>query len=110
MGQLSLLLAWEVSMMLNNERTEAESMAEAAGVVIGAASTCDSISQERLHSIVDKARDVVMAAASDEADAAAAVNCFSAAFDTGQAAVENGRIDPQQAERAFSELERELSG
>ena len=95
-------------MMSSNERTEAESMAEAVGVVIGAASTCDSISQERLHSTVEKARDVVMAAASDEADAAAAVGCFSAAFDTGRAAVESGRIDPQQAERAFSELEQKL--
>ncbi len=95
-------------MMSGNERTEAESTAEAVGVIIGAAYACDSISQERLHSTVDKARDVVMAVASDEADAEAAVNCFSAAFDTGQAAVESGRMNPQQAERAFNELEQEL--
>ena len=97
-------------MMSSNERTEAENTAEAVGVIIGAAYACDSISQERLYSTVDKARDIVMAAASDEADAAAAVNCFSAAFDTGQTAVESGKIDPEQAERAFSELEQELSG
>ncbi len=96
-------------MMSSNERTEAESMAEAVGVVIGAAFACDSVSTERLHATVDKARDVVMAVASDEADAAAAVGCFNAAFDTGQAAVQSGRLDAQQAERAFSELEQKLS-
>lgn len=96
-------------MMSDTERSEAERTAEAVGVVIGAAYRCDSISEERLHSVVDKARDVVMAAAGNEADAAAAVGCFTAAFDTGQAAVESGRLDPQAAEQAFRELEQELS-
>ena len=95
-------------MTSSTERTEAERTAEAVGVVIGAAYRCESISEERLHSVVDKARDVVMASAGDEAEAAAAVGCFTAAFDTGQAAVESGRIEPQQAERAFNELEHEL--
>lgn len=95
-------------MTATTERTEAERTAEAVGVVIGAAYRCDSISQERLHTVVDKARDVVMAATGDEAEAAAVVGCFSAAFDTGQAAVDSGRIDPEQAERAFRELEQEL--
>ncbi|HWG81124.1 MAG TPA: hypothetical protein VN681_15175 [Stellaceae bacterium] len=94
--------------MSSNQRTEAERTAEAVGVVVGAAYRCESISEERLHSVVDKARDVVMASAGDEADAAAAVGCFTAAFDTGQAAVESGRIEPQQAEQAFRELEHEL--
>ncbi len=96
-------------MASNNERTRAEDIAEAIGVVIGAASTCDWISQERLQSTVDKARGVVMAAARDEADAAAATGRFSAGFEIGQAAIEDGRIDPQQAENALSDLERELS-
>lgn len=95
-------------MMSNTERTEAERTAEAVGVVIGAAFKCDSISEERLHSVVDKARDVVMAAAGDESEAAAAVGCFSAAFDTGKAAVETGKIKPEAAELAFRELEQEL--
>jgi hypothetical protein len=95
-------------MMPNTERTEAERTAEAVGVLIGAAYRCDSISEERLHSVVDKARDVVMAAAGNEAEAAAAVGCFTVAFDSGQAAVESGKIEPQQAERAFCELEQEL--
>jgi hypothetical protein len=95
-------------MMSNSERTEAEQTAEAAGVVIGAAFRCASISEERLHSVIDKARDVVLAAAGDEAEAAAAVGCFTAAFDAGQAAVESGRLDPQEAELAFRELEQEL--
>jgi hypothetical protein len=95
-------------MASNNERTRAEDIAEAIGVVIGAASTCDWISQERLQSTVDKARGVVMAAARDEADAAA-TGRFSAGFEIGQAAIEDGRIDPQQAENALSDLERELS-
>ncbi len=95
-------------MTATTERTEAERTAEAVGVVIGAAYRCGSISQERLHTVVDKARDVVMAATGDEAEAAAAAGCFSAAFDTGQAAVDSGRIDPEQAERAFRELEQEL--
>lgn len=97
-------------MMSSNERTKAESMAEAVGVVIGAACECDSISQERLQSTVDKAREVIMATASDEADAATAVDGFSVAFGTGQAVVESGKIDPQLVEKAFIELERELLG
>jgi hypothetical protein len=95
-------------MTSSNERTEAESMAEEVGVVIGAACACDSIGQDRLQSTVDKAIDVLMEAASDEADAATAVDCFKAAFGTGQAVVESGKIDPQQAETAFIELERML--
>ena len=92
-----------------SERTRAEDIAEAIGVVIGAASTCNGIGQERLQSTVDKAKDLVMAAARDEADAAAATARFSSGFEIGQAAVENGRVDPQQAENALSDLERELS-
>jgi len=97
-------------MMSSNERTKAESIAEAVGVVIGAAGACDSISRERLQSTVDKARDVVIAAASDDADAATAVNRFSAAFGIGQTVVERGKIDPQLVETAFTQLERELLG
>ena len=96
--------------MSSNERTKAESMAEAVGVVIGAAWACDSISQEPLQSTVDKARDVLIAAASDDSDAATAVNCFSAAFGIGQAVVKSGKIDPQRVETAFTQLERELLG
>ncbi len=96
-------------MKSGNERTEAESTAEAVGVIIGAAYACDSISQERLQSTVDKARDAVMAIASDQGEAEAAVDYFSAGFDTGQRAIESGRMDRQRAESAFLELEEELT-
>jgi len=95
-------------MMSSNEQTEAESMAEEVGVVIGAACACDSISQERLKSTLDKAMDIVLEAATDEAEAATAVDCFNAAFGTGQAVGKSGKVDPQQVETAFIELERML--
>ena len=95
-------------MMSNIERTEADRMAEEVGVIIGAACGCDSISKERLQSAVDRAVDLLMEAASDEAEAAIVVDRLKIAFGTGQAAVESEKVDPWQVEAAFIELERVL--
>jgi hypothetical protein len=89
--------------------TEAETLAEAAGVVLGAASQCEEVTQARLSAAAAKLRQVVIAAAADEADAKAATERFSIAVEAGKSAAETGKIDPEAAETALSEMEEQLS-
>ena len=56
-----------------------------------------------------KLRELVAATADDDTDADLANEQFSAALEEGKTAVESGRIDPEQAEGALSDLEEELS-
>jgi predicted metal-dependent HD superfamily phosphohydrolase len=89
--------------------TEAERIAETLGVIVGAASCCEQVTEERLDSVVPKLRQLVLATANDGADAEAADERFSVALDAGRTAAESGKIDPEDAEAALSEMEVQLS-
>jgi hypothetical protein len=88
--------------------TEAERIAETFGIVLGAASQCDEVTEERFNAVVEKVKTVVLARANDDADAAAASERLSAAVEAGRTVVENGAIDAASAESAFNEMEDRL--
>jgi len=92
-----------------NQLTQAERIAETFGVVLGAASQCEQVTEERLNSVAAKAHDAVMATANDDADAESADELFSAALEAGRTAAENGKVDPESVEIALSEMEQRLS-
>ena len=92
-------------MASTNRVTEAQQIAQTLGVVVGAASCCEQVSEERVNSVAVKLRRLVSATADDTADA----DTFSAALEAGKTAVELGRIDPEYAEAALVELEQQLS-
>jgi hypothetical protein len=98
-----------VRMASSNRMTEAKQMAQTLGIVVGAASCCEEVTEERVSSVTTKLRQLVSAAAGDTADADAADREFSAALEAGKTAVESGRIDPHYAEAALVELEQQLS-
>ena len=89
--------------------SEAERLAETLGVIIGAASCCEEVTEERLDSIVTKLRPLVLATANDGSDADSANQRFSVAIDAGRTAAEDGKIDPEDAEAALREMEAQLS-
>ncbi|HYZ41889.1 MAG TPA: hypothetical protein VE687_14880 [Stellaceae bacterium] len=96
--------------MASTERmTEAQRMAQTLGIVVGAASCCEQVTEERVNAVAVKLRQLVSATADDPADADAVTEQFSAALEAGKTAVEIGRIDPEHAEAALSELEQQLS-
>ncbi len=95
-------------MAANNQLTRAERIAETFGVVVGAASQCEQVNEERLNLVAAKARDAVLATANDDADAEAADELFSAAVEAGRNAAESGKIDPESVENALSEMEQRL--
>jgi hypothetical protein len=96
-------------MASTNRMTEAQQMAQTFGVVVGAASCCEQVTQERVDSVAAKLRQLVSTTADDTADAREAEEQFSAAVEAGKVAVEIGRIDPEHAEAALIELEQQLS-
>ena len=96
-------------MASTNRITEAQQMAQTFGVVVGAASFCEQVTEERVNSVAAKLRQLVLATADDTADAREANEQFSAALEAGKTAVEIGRIDPENAEAALTELEQQLS-
>ena len=93
-------------MASTNRMTEAQEMAQTFGVIVGAASCCEQVTEERVDSVAAKLRQLVSTTADDTADAREAEEQFSAAVEAGKTAVEIGRIDPQHAEAA---LEQQLS-
>jgi hypothetical protein len=96
-------------MSSNNRMTEAQQIAQTAGIVLGAASCCEQVTEERIDAVVVKLRKLVAATADGDTDADLADEQFSAALEMGKTAVESGRIDPEQAEVALNELEEKLS-
>ena len=89
--------------------TEAQQIAQTVGIVVGAASCCEQVTEERINAVAVKLRELVAAAADNDSDADLANEQFSAALEEGRTAVESGRIDPEQAEVALNELEQKLS-
>jgi hypothetical protein len=92
-----------------NRLSEAERVAEALGVILGAASCSEEVTEERLNSVTPKLRRLLSASATDAADAEAANERFSVALDAGRTAAEVGKIDPDDAEAALCEMEEQLA-
>ena len=89
--------------------TDAQQIAQTVGILVGAASCCEQVTEERVNAVAVKLRELVDATADDDSDADLANEQFSAALEEGKTAVESGRIDPVQAEVALNELEQKLS-
>ena len=96
-------------MSSGNRMTDAQQIAQTVGMVVGAASCCEEVTEERINAVAVKLRELVAATADDDTDADLANEQFSAALEVGKTAVESGRIDPEQAEVALNELEQQLS-
>ena len=92
-----------------NHMTEAQEIAQTVGMIVGAASGCEQVTEERLNAVAVKLRKLVAATADDDTDADLANKQFSAALEVGKTAVESGRIDPEEAEGALNDLEQQLS-
>jgi hypothetical protein len=95
-------------MTSDNRMSEAQRMAQTLGIVVGAASCCEQVTEERVNAVTTKLRQLVSATADNTADADTANAQFSAALEAGKTAVEIGRIDPEHAEAALTELEQQL--
>ena len=96
-------------MSSGNRMTDAQQIAQTVGMVVGAASCCEEVTEERINAVAVRLRELVAATADDDSDADLANEQFSAALEEGKTAVESGRIDPEQAEVALNELEQKLS-
>jgi len=92
-----------------NHMTEAQEIAQTVGMIVGAASGCEQVTEERLNAVAVKLRKLVAATADDDTDADLANKQFSAALEVGKTAVESVRIDPEEAEGALNDLEQQLS-
>ena len=88
--------------------THAEMMAQSFGIVLGAASCSDHVSNERLDTAAQKMKTVLGVAAGNEHDADAAVDRFSAAVVAGRRAVRDGSIEEWAAETALRKIEDDL--
>jgi glutamate/tyrosine decarboxylase-like PLP-dependent enzyme len=95
-------------MSSENRITDAMQIAQTVGIVVGAASCCEQVTEERVNAVAVKLREFVAATAADGLDADLANEQFSAALEVGKTAVETGRIDPEQAEAALNELEQKF--
>ena len=95
-------------MSSTDHMTEAQRMAQTLGIIAGAASCCEQVSEGRVNAVTAKLRQLVSAAADNPADADAADEQFCAALEDGKTAAEIGRIDPEQAEATLTELEQQL--
>jgi len=91
-----------------NSMTEAQQIAETGGIVVGAASCCEQVTEERLNAVTVKLRKLVAATADNNVDADLANEKFAAALEMGKTAVESGRVAPERAEVALNDLEKEL--
>src|SRR5215467_13349240 len=96
-------------MASNNRMSEARQMAQTLGIVVGAASCCEQVSEERVNAVTVKIEQLVSATTDDRADADAANQVFASAVEAGRTAAEIGKIDPEHAEAALVELEQQLS-
>jgi hypothetical protein len=98
-------------MSSKNRMTEVQQIAQTLGIIVGAASCCEEVTEERVNAVAVKLREHLAATADDDSDANLANEEFSAGLEAGKAAVESGRltIDPEQAEAALNEVEQQLS-
>ena len=95
-------------MASNKHAIEVRQMVQTLGAVVGAAACCEQVTEERVNAVTAKLRQLVSATADDTADADSANEQLSLALKAGKTAVEIGRIDPEHAEAALTELEQQL--
>jgi hypothetical protein len=88
--------------------SHAEMMARSFGIVVGAASCSEAVSNQRLDAAAEKVKSVLDAAADDRRDAEAALERFSAAVVSGRGAARRGEIAEWAAETALRQLEDDL--
>jgi hypothetical protein len=88
--------------------TQAEMMAQTFGMVLGAASCSDEVSNARLDAVADKMKTVLTVAADNGRDAETACARFSAAVVAGRRAVQRGAIEDWAAETALRKIEDDL--
>ena len=95
-------------MMSDSEKSRAEGIAEAMGVVVGAAANCPAVKEDRLNATVTRIGTLLSAAAADADDAEAARQRFYAGFQAGKEAIAEGKIDALAVETALTDLEESL--
>ncbi len=89
--------------------TQAEMMAKTFGIVLGAASCNDEVTNQRLDAAAEKMKTVITVAADNERDAETACQRFSAAVIEGRRAVQRGAIEEWAAETALRKIEDDLA-
>ena len=90
--------------------TEIDIMAYNFGLVLGAASNGDDVSDERLDNIAKKIKVLLNEIAENRRNAEVACARFSAAIVTGRKAVRQGAIEEHAAEAALRQIELDLAG
>jgi hypothetical protein len=89
-------------------RSDAEMMARTFGMVLGAASCCDVVSNARLDATAEKMKTAFSAAAASGKEERAANEQFSASVVAGRRAVQHGEIQDWAAENALRQIEHDL--
>ena len=90
--------------------TEVQQIAQTPGIVVGAASCCEQVTEERANAVAVKLRELVAATADDTSDADLANERFSAAARSGQGCgrerenEDRSRTGRGRPERAGTEL------
>jgi hypothetical protein len=89
--------------------SQTEMMARTFGIVLGAASCSEEVSNQRLDAAAEKMKTVLAVAADDPRDAEAARERFSAAIVAGRSAARRGAIEEWAAETALRKIEDDLA-
>jgi hypothetical protein len=88
--------------------TRAETFAAAAGQVLGAASACDKIGQDRLDSAAHQVGETVQGEVDDDDELTSAHDMFVDNVAAGRRSVASGDIDCDAADAKLAELERSI--
>ena len=88
--------------------TKAETFAAAAGQVLGAASACDKIEQDRLDNAAHQVGETVQGEVDDDDELTSAHDMFVDSVAAGRRSVTNGDMDCDAAAAKLVELERSI--
>lgn len=88
--------------------TKAETFAAAAGEVLGAASACDKIEQDRLDTAAHRVGETVQDEVDDDDELTNAHDMFVDSVAAGRRSIASGDIDCDAAEARLTELERSI--
>src|SRR5258706_15852112 len=86
--------------------TDAEAFATAAGTVLGAASACDEIAEDRLSAISEKVALVIVSTVKDRSELASSQQLLTRSAGAGRGAVRRGQTDCESVELSLARLER----
>jgi len=84
-------------------RSDMRAFLESAGYILGAASCCSEIDRPRIIVAAYRIREIV---AADKGDVQNADDIFSDGVCAGTRAIDEGALDPAEADTALSALER----